>query len=135
MNAEIMKKRTKDFALRIIKLVESLPQTKTVQVIGNQLLRSGTSVGANYRAACRAKSTADFINKLAIVEEEADESMFWIELLIDSGTTKEKLVTNLLDEADQILSIVVSSIKTSRFTNASFIKSKSSSFIFIFDRL
>ena len=114
MNADVMKKRTKDFALRVIKLVESLPPTKTANVVGNQLLRSGTSVGANYRAACRAKSTADFIHKLAIVEEEADESMFWIELLIESNSVKEKLVGSLLDEANQILAIVVSAIKTSK---------------------
>ena len=85
MTSEEMQSRTKQFALRIIKLVESLPNTRTGKVIGNQLLRSGTSVGANYRAACRAKSTADFINKLAIVEEEADESIYWIEILVESN--------------------------------------------------
>ncbi len=78
------KQRTKDIALRIIKVVESLPRTWSAEIIGKQLLRSGTSVGANYRSACRAKSIADIINKLAIVEEEADESMFWIELLIEA---------------------------------------------------
>lgn len=114
MTSEEMKTRTKQFALRVIRLVESLPKTKTANVIGNQLLRSGTSVGANYRAACRAKSTADFINKLAIVEEEADESMYWIELLTESNQIKQNLVENLHRETDEILSIVVSSIKTSK---------------------
>jgi four helix bundle protein len=114
MNSEEMKNRTKQFALRVIRLVESLPETRTSNVIGGQLLRSGTSVGANYRAVCRAKSTADFINKLAIVEEESDESMYWIELLIESNQIKKNLVENLHKEADEILSIVVSAIKTSK---------------------
>ena len=91
MNQNEMKERTKKFALRVIRLVESLPNTKTSNVLGNQLLRSGTSVGANYRAACRAKSTADFISKLSVVEEEADESIFWIELLVESDQIKHKL--------------------------------------------
>jgi four helix bundle protein len=114
MTSEEMKTRTKQFALRAIRLVESLPNTKTATVIGKQLLRSGTSVGANYRAACRAKSTADFINKLAIVEEEADESMYWIDLLVQANQIKQNLVEQLLDENDQILSIIVSAIKTSK---------------------
>ena len=114
MTSEEMKARTKQFALRIIKLVESLPNTKTGNLIGNQLLRSGTSVGANYRAACRAKSTADFINKLAIVEEEADESIYWIEMLVESNQIKPNLVENLLNETNEILSIIVSAIKTSK---------------------
>lgn len=109
-----LKKRTKQLALRVIRLVESLPKTKTANVIGNQLLRSGTSVEANYRAACRAKSTADFINKLAIVEEEADGSMYWIELLVESKQIKLNLVESLLHEFDEILAIIVSAIKTSK---------------------
>lgn len=107
-----MKLRTKQFALRILKLVESLPANRSSDVIGRQLLRSGTSVGANYRAACRGKSTADFLAKLAIVEEEADESIYWIELLVDSGQIKRSLVENLLTEANEIVSMIVSSIKT-----------------------
>ena len=114
MTQEEMKTRTKQFALRVIRLVESLPNGKAANVIGNQLLRSGTSVGANYRALCRAKSTADFINKLSIVEEEADESIYWMELLIEGKIVKENLLENLMDEGNQILSIVVSSIKTSK---------------------
>jgi len=112
MTQQEMKERTKRFALRIIKLVDALPVTTSSQIIGKQLLRSGTSVGANYRSACRAKSTADFIFKLSIVEEEADESIYWMELLVDSDLVKASLVTNLMDEASQVLAIIVSSIKT-----------------------
>ena len=114
MTQEEMKARTKQFALRVIKLVQSLPPNLVADVIGKQLLRSGTSVGANYRAACRAKSTADFINKLCIVEEEADESIYWMELLVDGEIVKANLLENLMEEANQILSIIVSSIKTSK---------------------
>jgi four helix bundle protein len=114
MTQDEMKRRTKQFALRVIRLVESLPNNKTSNILGGQLLRSGTSVGANYRAACRAKSIPDFINKLAIVEEEADESVYWIELLIESKQIKASLVENLLNEADEILAIVVSAIRTSK---------------------
>jgi len=84
MNEEIFKARTKQLALKIIELIESLPRNRAADVIGRQLLRSGTSIGANYRAACRGKSKADVISKLAIVEEEADETIYWMELLIES---------------------------------------------------
>ena len=114
MTQEELKLRTKRFALRIIKLVESLQNSRTSEITGKQLLRSATSVGANYRAACRAKSTADFISKLSIVEEEADESIYWIEMLVESDQIKQNLVENLLDEANQILSIIVKAIKTSK---------------------
>lgn len=114
MTQDEMKARTKQFALRIIRLVQSLPPNLVADVIGKQLLRSGTSVGANYRASCRTKSTADFISKLAIVEEEADESIYWMELLVESKIVKENLLQNLMEEANQILSIIVSSIKTSK---------------------
>lgn len=114
MNPEQMKARTRAFALRIIRLAESLPNTPTAIAIRNQMLRCGPSVGANYRASCRARSKPDFVAKMGIVEEEADESMFWIELLIDAGIVKRARVSNLLAEADEILSIVVSSIKTAR---------------------
>ena len=85
MNADEFKNRTKAFAIRVIRLVEALPQNQTAKVIGNQLLRCGTSVGANYRAACRAKSLADFVAKMAIVEEECDESIYWMELIVEAG--------------------------------------------------
>lgn len=109
-----MKERTQSFALRIIKLVESLPHTQTANIVGKQLLRCGTSVGANYRAACRGKSRADFISKLGIVEEETDEVIYWIEILIKSDLIKHSKVANLLDETNQILAIIVSSINTAR---------------------
>ena len=114
MNPEEFKARTKSFALRIVRLVETLPNTRTSDVIGKQLLRSGTSVGANYRAACRARSQADFIAKMRLVEEECDESVYWIELLVESEQVKKPLVDDLLREANEILSMVVASIKTAR---------------------
>ena len=114
MDKEVMKKRTKQFALRVIRLVESLPKGRTTEVLGRQLLRSGTSVGANYRSACRARSTADFISKMGIVEEEADESLFWMELLVESGIMKTVKLEPLLKEADELLAIAVSSIKTAK---------------------
>ena len=114
MNADEMKKRTRAFALRVIRLVESLPNTKTADVIGKQLLRCSMSVGANYRASCRAKSQADFVAKMGIVEEEADEAIYWIEILVESGLIGKDRVANLLDEANQIVAIVVTSIKTAR---------------------
>jgi four helix bundle protein len=109
-----LKERSRKFALRVIKLVDSLPKTLAARTIGNQLIRSGTSVPANYRAACRARSNADFIAKMGIVEEETDESAFWIEFLVDAGIVKMALVTDLLDEADQLTAIWVASINTAR---------------------
>ena len=114
MGEKDLKKRTRQFALRIIRLCESLPRGRTSEVIAKQLIRSGTSVGANYRAAARAKSTADFIAKLGIVEEECDECVYWMELLIESGLVEEGLLKELLDEAHQLLAITVASIKTAR---------------------
>ena len=109
-----LKKRTRAFALRIIRLCESLPQGRTANAIANQLIRCGTSVGANYRAACRAKSRADFIAKMGIVEEECDESIYWMELLIEARIVEERLLADLMKEADELIAIVVASIKTAR---------------------
>jgi len=109
-----LKDRTKKFALRVIRLVEALPKGKTSDVIGRQLLRSGTSVAANYRSACRARSTADFVSKMGVVEEEADETIFWMELLIEACVVDGDKLKSLMTEADEILAIVVSSIKTAR---------------------
>jgi len=114
MNPEDMKARTRAFALRVIRLAESLPNTPTAKVIRNQMLRCGPSVGANYRAACRAKSKPDFVSKMGTVEEEADETIYWMELLIDAEIVKRPRIADLLDEADQILSIVITSIKTAK---------------------
>ena len=116
MENDNLKRRTKQFALRVIKLVESLPQDQVARVLGKQLLRSGTSVGANYRAACRSKSAADFIFKMGIVEEEADESGYWMELLQDSGRIKATKVSALMQEAGELTAIAVSSINTARKT-------------------
>jgi len=114
MNRDEMKARTRAFALRVIRLAESLPNTPAANVIRNQMLRCGSSVGANYRAACRARSKPDFASKMGIVEEEADETMYWIDLLVDAGLVKRDRVIDLLTEADEILSITVSSIKTAK---------------------
>ncbi len=109
-----LKKRTKEFALRIINLVETFPNTFLGRHVGGQLTRSGTSVAANYRAACRAKSNADFIAKMGIVEEEADESTLWIEFAVDTKLAKAERVAELMDEANQVVAIFVSSINTAR---------------------
>ena len=119
MDEETFKRRTKRLALDIIKLVEVLPRTRTADIIGRQLLRSGTSVAANYRAACRGKSKADVISKLGIVEEEADETSCWIELLIESGILSAGQVSSLLNETNEIVAITVSSIRTLRGQNQS----------------
>jgi len=114
MTQDELKKRTKEFALRVIKAASSFPDTYLGRHVGGQLIRSGTSVPANYRAACRAKSNADFIAKMGIVEEEADESAFWIEFAVDADLIKPKLIEGLLDEANQLVAIFVSSINTAR---------------------
>ena len=107
-----MKQRTKKFALRILDLADALPHTRSGNVIAGQIVRSGTSVAANYRALCRAKSRADFINKTSIVEEEADESCFWLELLIDRSLLAPSRVQPLLKEANELTAIFVASRKT-----------------------
>ena len=114
MDEQLFKQRTKRLALRAIDLVEALPKGRTAEVIGRQLLRSATSVGANYRAACRGKSTADVLAKLAIVEEEADETVYWLELLVEAEIVPESRVTALLKESNEIVAMTVASIKTLR---------------------
>ena len=114
MEKEEFLRRTRAFGLRVIRLVESLPKNQTAQILGRQLLRAATSVGANYRAAVRGKSRADFISKMGTVEEECDEAIYWMEMLIDAGSVKAALVAELMDEGNQVLSIVVASIKTAR---------------------
>ena len=116
MTESEMKQRTKAFALRVIKLVNSLSRELVARRLGDQLLRSGTSVGANYRAVCRARSKADFVSKLGIVEEEADESAFWMELLIESGLVPQGRLEKLLDEANQLTAIMVASRKSTSGT-------------------
>jgi four helix bundle protein len=115
--ASELKQRTKQFGLRIVRLVRSLDGDGIERTIANQLLRCGTSVGANYRAACRARSPAEFRAKLGIVEEEADECAYWMELLVESGIVAKSLLEDLLKETDEILAIIVSSITTSKRNN------------------
>jgi four helix bundle protein len=109
MNSDALKDRTKEFALRIIKLVGALPKTTSGRALGNQLVRSGTSVGANYRAACRARSPAEFVARIGTVEEEADETAFWLELIVDGKLLPEPRIRSLLDEANEIIAIMASS--------------------------
>ena len=104
--------RTKQFALRVIKLVGELPRTIEGRAIASQLMRSRTSVAANYRAACRARSKPEFIAKLGTVEEEADESAFWLELIVDAGLMSDSKIRPLLNEASEIVAIMASSKKT-----------------------
>jgi four helix bundle protein len=109
-----LKVRTRDFALRVVRLVDALPAGRSAEVIGKQVLRSATSVAANYRAACRARSTAEFVSKMGIVEEEADESVYWLELLRDAEIVKAERITDLTTEGGEIVAMVVASIKTAR---------------------
>ena len=108
-----LRQRTKLFALRVIKLYQSMPKTTEAQIIGKQLLRSATSVGANYRSACRARSSAEFYSKISIVIEETDESMFWIEILWEANIIKQELLQNLYNEGEEILKIMVVSRQNS----------------------
>ena len=114
MNTDDLKQRTQGFALRVIRLAESLPKALGASVIGRQLLRAGTSVGANYRAACRARSKADFISKMGIVEEEADESVYWMELLAEARLVSREKLAPLIEEANELVAIMVASINTTR---------------------
>ena len=109
MDAEELKQRTKRFALRVLKLVEALPNNVQGRAVAGQLVRAGTSVGSNYRAACRGRSRAEFIAKLGTVEEEADESAFWLELIIEGGLLKPKMVEPLLHEANELTRIMARS--------------------------
>ena len=117
MTKEELKLRTKQFAIKIVKLVEDLPNTKAGNTIGNQIIRSGSSVAANYRSACRARSNADFISKITLVEEECDETLFWLELIVESGLLEKGRVQNLLKEADELTAIFTASGKTAKQTN------------------
>ena len=112
MNEMQLKKRTKEFAKNIIRLCRNLPTNREGRLIGGQMFRSGTSVAANYRAACRGRSKAEFVSKLAIVEEEADETMFWLELIKELSISKDPMVDDFLKESDEIVAMIVSSIKT-----------------------
>ena len=117
MDEQALKERTKRFGLRIMKLVDALPKTTSGRAIGNQLVRSGTSVGANYRAACRGRSKAEFIAKIGVVAEEADESAFWLELLMDADILKTDLVSPLHQEAEELTAIFTASGRTAKIHN------------------
>src|SRR6202012_2663433 len=112
-----LKARTKVFALNIIKLVKSMPEDRIGRVLGNQILRSGTSVAANYRSACKARSKADFISKITVVEEEADETTLWLELIMESDTLNNDLTKSLHKESNELTAIFTSSGKTAKENN------------------
>lgn len=114
MDEKELKERTKQFGLRIMKLVDALPNTTSGRAIGNQLIRSGTSVGANYRAACRGRSKAEFIAKLGIVIEEADECGFWLELIMEGNLLPNTQVQPLFKESDELTAIFTASVRTSK---------------------
>ena len=114
MTEEELKQRTKQFALRVMKLVDALPNSRSGRAIGNQLVRSATSVGANYRAACRGRSKREFVAKLGTVEEEADESAYWLDLIIDGGLFKKDRVRPLLQEAEELTKIMAASRQTAK---------------------
>lgn len=109
-----LKQRTKQFAIRIIKLFRSLPRTEEARVIGKQMIRSGTSVAANYRAVCRARSRAEFIAKMGVVVEESDETVLWLELLVDAQILSASRMAKLLGEANELLAIFAASQHTAR---------------------
>jgi len=113
-----LKQRTNKFALDVIRLVETLPNDDASRILRRQLIDSGTSVGANYRAACRAKSTADFISKMGWVEEEADESGYWLSLLVAAGKLKQSAAAPLVQESSELTAIAVASINTARKSGA-----------------
>jgi four helix bundle protein len=114
MNSEDLKKRTKDFALHTIQSIESLPTSKSADILGRQLIRSSTSIGANYRAACKGRSKADFVSKITIVEEEADESQYWLELLIELKLGNTEVLEGLLKEARELTAIFTAAGKTAK---------------------
>jgi four helix bundle protein len=114
MDERTFKARTKKLAVAIIKEISRLPRSLATDVIGKQLIRSGTSIGANYRAACRAKSAADMINKLNMVEEESDETEYWLELLVEAGLVPQSQLESIYKETDEILAMTIASIKTLR---------------------
>jgi four helix bundle protein len=117
MTKNELKNRTKKFALQIIKLVDELPNTIAGRAIGNQIIRSGTSVASNYRSACRARSNADFVSKITIVEEESDETLFWLEIIIESNLLPKDRVLALVKEADELTAIFTASGKTAKQNN------------------
>ena len=114
MDEKTFKARTKKLTVAIIKQMDKLPKSRAADVVAKQTIRSGTSIGANYRAACRAKSTADMINKMKIVEEESDETMYWLEILADADLAPKEQIRELYKETNEILAMTIASVKTLR---------------------
>jgi len=114
MDEKTFKERTKKLALAVIRMIEKLPRSVAADVIGKQIVRSATSIGANYRSACRSKSTADMINKLKIVEEESDETIYWLELVLEANLAAKEIIEPLAKETNEILAMTVASLKTLR---------------------
>ena len=112
--AEQLKNRTKQFAIRIVKLFRSLPRSEESRIMGRQVLRSGTSVAANYRAVCRARSKPEFVAKIGVVVEEADETVFWLELLVETEIVRAGRMKNLMSEANELLAIFAASQYTAK---------------------
>jgi four helix bundle protein len=127
MKSAELQQRTKSFALRVLKLIEQLPNTIGGRVLANQVARSATSVGANYRAACRARSRAEFTSKVGTVAEEADESLYWLELIRDGSFVPEKKLASLVSEADELTAIFTAGRRTSSKDQTSKIKHQTSS--------
>ena len=119
MDEKMFKARTKKLAVAIIKQMDKLPQSRAADVVARQIIRSGTSMGANYRAACRAKSTPGMINKMKTVEEESDETAYWLEILVEAELVKPDQVTDIYKETNEILAMTVASIKTLRARHSS----------------
>jgi|SRR5579872_1944672 len=117
MTKDELKQRTKRFGLRVMKLVDALPKSMSGRAVGNQLVRSGTAVGANYRAACRARSTAEFLSRIGVIEEEADESGYWLELIGDGAILKPHRIEPLMREADELTRIFAATIRTIKRTH------------------
>jgi four helix bundle protein len=114
MDEQELKKRTKSFGLRIIKLVESMPKSVAAKVLAQQIVRSGTSVGANYRSACRGRSKAEFASKIGICAEEADETVYWLEMIAEAGFINPARLGNLMEEANEIAAIFIASSRTAQ---------------------
>ncbi len=114
MNADELRARTRTYALRVVKLVQALPKNMVADVLGKQVLRSATSVGANYRAACNAATRPVFLHKMSIVVEEADETVYWLEMIRDAKLVTPEKLASLIDEAEQIIKIMSASLKTAR---------------------
>jgi four helix bundle protein len=117
MDKQTFQKKTMELGIRIIKMVGTMPNKDAARIMGGQILRSSTSVGANYRAACRAKSRKDFINKLKIVEEEADETLYWLDLIESAGIFSQGKLDDLKMETNELISMIVSSLKTLKSEN------------------